>query len=117
MSKTVVKPKVRAMKPALTQEALDSQNIALATDLVRERLINGTASSQETTHYLKLGSEKSRLEIEKLKRENELLRAKTEEIKAHKQMNDMIQEALMAFKSYGSSALCSDESDELEDEY
>ena len=41
----------RPMRPALTPEARQNQLIALATDLVEKRLIEGTASSQETTHF------------------------------------------------------------------
>lgn len=39
----------RKMKPALTPDARENQLISLATDLVEKRLIEGTASSQETT--------------------------------------------------------------------
>ena len=38
-------------RPALTPEARENQLIALAVDLVEKRLIEGTASSQETTHF------------------------------------------------------------------
>lgn len=38
--------------------------IALAVDLAEKQLIEGTASSQVITHYLKLGSSKERLEQE-----------------------------------------------------
>ena len=55
----------RKIRPALTPEARENQMIALAVDLVEQRLLDGTASSQETTHFLKLGSMKNRLEMEK----------------------------------------------------
>ena len=45
----------RKIRPALTPEARENQLIALAVDLVEKRLIEGTASSKETTHLLKLG--------------------------------------------------------------
>lgn len=38
------------IRPALTPEARENQLISLAIDLVEQRLIDGTASSQETTH-------------------------------------------------------------------
>ena len=50
----------RKVRPALTPEARENQLIALATDLVEKRLIEGTASSQETTHFLKLATTKSK---------------------------------------------------------
>ena len=65
---------VKKIRPALTPEARENQLIALAVDLVEQRLLDGTASSQETTHFLKLGSMRNRLEMEKLEEENRLLK-------------------------------------------
>ena len=72
----------RKLRQPLTPEADEQQCISLAIDLVKRRLIEGTASSQETTHFLKLGSIKNRLEMEKLEEENRLLKAKTESIQS-----------------------------------
>ena len=63
------------MRPALTPEAREGQLIALATDLVEQRLRDGTATSQEVVHFLRLGSMRERLEREKLENENILLGA------------------------------------------
>ena len=97
-----VKPSgaVKKMRPALTPEARENQLIALAVDLVEQRLLDGTASSQETTHFLKLGSSKNRLELEKLEEENKLLRAKTENLQAQKGMEEAYLEAINAMKTY-----------------
>ena len=48
----------RKIRPAISPEARENQLIALAVDLVEQRLLTGTASSHETTHFLKLGSTK-----------------------------------------------------------
>lgn len=96
-------------RPAITPEVRESQMIALAMDLVEERLRNGTATSQETTHFLKLGSEKEKLELEKLKKENELLKAKTEAIQSAKRVEELYSDALKAFTSYKSTEDNSDE--------
>ena len=61
----------------MTPEARENQLVSLAMDLVEQRLLDGTASSQETTSILKMGTAKARLELEKLQVENELNRAKT----------------------------------------
>lgn len=50
--------------------------ISLAVDLAERQLLEGTASSQVITHYLKLGSSREKLERERLEEENNLLRAK-----------------------------------------
>ena len=48
----------RKIRPALTPEARENQMISLAVDLAEKQLMEGTASSQVITHYLKLGSTK-----------------------------------------------------------
>jgi hypothetical protein len=70
--------------PATTPEARENQLIALAVDLAEKQLSEGTASSQVISHYLKLGSTREQLEKQKLEKENELLKAKTEAIKSQK---------------------------------
>ena len=90
----------KKMRPALTPEARENQMIALAVDLVEQRLLDGTASSQETTHFLKLGSMKNRLEMEKLKEENKLLQAKTESIQSAKRIEELYTEAINAMRRY-----------------
>ena len=91
---------VKKIRPALTPEARENQLIALAVDLVEQRLLDGTASSQETTHFLKLGSTRNRLEMEKLEEENRLLKAKTESIQSQKKSEELFLEAINAFRSY-----------------
>ena len=90
----------KAIRPALTPEARENQMIALAVDLAEQQLREGTASSQVIAHYLKLGSTKERLEKEKLEEENKLLRAKTENIKSMKRSEELMEEALRAFRQY-----------------
>ena len=92
-------PKTK-MRPALTPEARENQMISLAMDLVEQRLLDGTASSQETTHFLKLANTKARLELEILERQKDLITAKTETLKSQKRSEELMQEALKAFRSY-----------------
>lgn len=87
-------------RPALTPEARESQMISLAMDLVEQRLRDGTASSQETTHFLKLGTQKAQLELEKIQKENELLRAKAEAIDSAKRMEELYADAIKAMQNY-----------------
>lgn len=92
-----VKPKSR---PATTPEARENQLISLAYDLVEQRLIDGTATSQETTSLIRLGTSKARLEAEKLKKETELLRAKADAVDAAKHADEMYLAAINAMKTY-----------------
>jgi hypothetical protein len=52
----------RKRRTAMSVEARENQMIALAVDLAEKQLMEGTASSQVITHYLKLGSTKERLQ-------------------------------------------------------
>ena len=87
-------------RPALTAEGREKQMISLAIDCAEKQLREGTASSQVITHYLKLASTKNQLEMEKLKKENELLKAKTEAIKSAKSQEELYAKAIEAIRIY-----------------
>jgi hypothetical protein len=91
---------VSPMRPALTPEARENQLISLATDLVEKRLREGTASSQETTHFLKLASTKARLEKQILEKQAELITAKTESLQSQKKVEELYLNALNAMRNY-----------------
>lgn len=88
------------MRPASTPEARENQLISMAYDLAEERMRNGTATSQEITHFLKLGSEKSRMEAEKLRKEVELLKAKTDVLESSKVAEELYSKAIDAMRRY-----------------
>lgn len=90
----------RLTPPPLTQEARETQIISLAMDLAEKRLREGTASSQEVTYWLRLGSRRDKLEQEMMEAKNELLLAKTEAIKAAERTEQLYAEAIKAFRIY-----------------
>lgn len=90
----------KRIRPALTPEAREQQLVALAVDLVQQQLLDGTASSQVITHYLKLGSTREKLERERLEEENKLLRAKVEAIKSAERQEELYAQALKAMSRY-----------------
>lgn len=94
------KEKEETMHPAQTVEARENQLISLAVDLAQKRLLDGTASSQVVTHFLKLGSTKERLEKEMMVEKKKLLKSKTEAIEAQKRVEELYAEALNAMKIY-----------------
>ena len=114
-------PKVKStpsmkMRDALTPEAEETQCVALAYKRAKEQLLDGTASSQIITHFLKMGSEKESLERERLEEENKLLRAKTEQLQAQKDSSEVYQEVLDALKKYnGYGSSEDDDYDEFND--
>lgn len=74
--------------------------VALATQLAKQRLINGTATSQEVCFYLKLGTQQAKLERERLEEENKLLRAKTETLERAANSEVDYAKVLRALKKY-----------------
>jgi len=90
----------RKTKAAQSIEERESQLCALAYDLVEQRLLNGTATSQETTHFLRLGSSRERLEREILKKQMELTDAKTENIRSTAHNDELYARAIEAMSRY-----------------
>jgi len=89
-----------SIRPALTQEARENQMIALAVDLAEKQLLEGTASSQVITHFLKLGTSKYQYELEKLKSDTKLQEAKVGQIADQKAQEEMYLKALEAMRDY-----------------
>jgi hypothetical protein len=102
------KPKARQAS-GKTIESIENQIIRLAYDLVKKRVLKGTATSQETTHFLKLGSTLAQLEREKLEKENQLLEAKTENLKSQRKVEKLYANAMKAFKTYSGQEVPDDE--------
>ena len=90
----------KPMRPALNPEMREQQLISLAVDLVEQRLRDGTASAQETTHFLKLASQKSKIELERAKLENKLIEAKTQAIHDQADMKTLYKDAIAAMRRY-----------------
>ena len=87
-------------KPASTSEGRENQLISMAMDLAEKRIREGTASAQEITHFLKLGSSTGMLERERLTRENELLREKVDALASGKRMEELYEKAIEAMRTY-----------------
>jgi hypothetical protein len=81
-------------------EAIENEMINLAIKEVEYRIRNHTASSQELVHYLKMGSEKERLEREKLEADLELQRVKAAAIESGRHMEELYNDAINAMKLY-----------------
>lgn len=86
--------------PATTPEDRENQLIELAVDLAEEQMERGIASAQVITHYLKLGTTRERLEQERLRGENDLLRAKIESLASAAKVEELYDAAIKAMRSY-----------------
>jgi hypothetical protein len=86
--------------PSMTPEARESRMIALAMDQAEQELKEGRASSQVVTHFLKLGTIKEQLELERLEKENRLLEAKTKAYESASHSEELYMNAIKAFGIY-----------------
>ena len=98
------------LPPATNPDDRENQLIALAMRRAEEQLINGTASSQVITHFLKLASSKERLEKDILEKQKELISAKTEALQSAKKIEELYENALRAMGEYKGAVY--DENDE-----
>lgn len=97
--------------PATSPEARENQLIAAAVDLAEKQIIEGTASSQVLTHYLKLATTREQLEKDKIRNENELLKAKVDAIKSTERMEQLYENAIEAMRGYSVEGPTADDHD------
>lgn len=96
----ISKKSTRRTRPAASPEARENQLIAAAVDLAEKQILEGTASSQIITHYLKLASSKEKVELELLKAKRDLAVARTEAIESSRRMEELYSKAISAIRSY-----------------
>lgn len=90
----------RTMTPPINDEVLENKLVALAFSQAQGQMEDGTASSQIVTHFLRLGSIKAKIELEKLELENQLLEEKILAEQSGQKLTEMFGEVLAALKSY-----------------
>lgn len=100
-AKKIEDPTIRPKRPpAKTPEARERQMMALAVDLAEQQLMDGSASAQVITHFLKLADPKEELIREKLRRENTLLEAKENQIRSQQNSEEMYEKVVEAMRRY-----------------
>jgi len=110
-----IKDKFGTDQPYYSDEAQEKEMVALATAAAKKQMLDGTASAQVITHYLKLGTVREKLELEKLRKENELLAAKKTAIESAERIEALYAEAIKAMSIYNGQYQ-EDEVD-IQDEY
>ena len=88
------------MPPAASAEEREKMLISLAYNLLEKRLLDGSASSQEVTSIIKMGTMRERLERDNLMKKNELLTAQTEVARSQKNAEAAAQRAIDAIMRY-----------------
>lgn len=89
-----------ARRKPKTKEEQEAMMVGLAMELAEKQLRDGTAKSNVIVHYLKLGECAYQTRIEKLERENEFLKAKTEREMAQARVDEIYKEALTYLRKY-----------------
>lgn len=92
--------RTKKRRTATTDEGREAQLVSLAIDLAERQMSDGTASAQVITHYLKLGSTRERLEQERIRGENQLLAARTDNMSSLGRVEELYTQAMEAFRGY-----------------
>lgn len=90
----------RKAKAPRTPEESENMLINLAVTLAEKQLRDGTASPSVISHYLKLAGQRDKLELEKLRQETMLAKAKAESIASAARTEELVQEAIDAMRRY-----------------
>ncbi len=93
-------PPRRRRPSARTAQARENQMISLAVDVAEEQMRKGEASAQVIVHYLKLATNRDKLEQELLKERVILERAKTEAMAQGARIEELYDGAIKAMKAY-----------------
>jgi len=112
MAKSKAKESQRTIRPASTPEARENQLISLAVGLAEKQLLDGTASSQVISHYLKLGSTREKLDYEYKQTQMELMKAKTAALESSQIVEELYVNAISAMRKYSGSLTTEDSDDD-----
>lgn len=102
------KPESRRRPKARTPTGRENQLAALAYDLAEKQLIDGTASAPVISHFLKIGSTREQIELQKLKQDTILVEAKVKDLANVEDLKRMYNEAMDAMRGYGGGDPVSD---------
>lgn len=91
--------KKRTKTPRSPEEA-ERMAIVAAMDIATQQILDGTASNSVILHFLKLGSSRERLEQARLEADTTLAKAKVSALESAARTEELVQEALAAFKVY-----------------
>ena len=85
---------------AETAEAREMQMVELADRLAEKQLRDGSASPSLVMHYLKRATVREQLEVERLRKENELADARITQIASAQRVEDLLERAIEAMTEY-----------------
>lgn len=98
--------------PPMTADDAEDELVGLAVNLARKRLMDESASNQLIAEIIRMGSARERLQKEKLRKENELLTAKTDSIVFNRANEQFYSRVLKAMHEYAPHIYSSTEDDD-----
>lgn len=98
-------PRKKRGRPATSPEEREKQLQNKAYDLAEKQLDAGTASSQVISMLLKGGGVREQLELERVRNDNKLLLAKIDAMETAGRIEEKIEAAIDAFRTYTGDAL------------
>ena len=104
----------RRRSPAKTPEERETLLISKSLNLIERQIEDGSVSSTVLAIYAKAGTERDRLEKDRLRNENEVLKKKVETMEAAVDVKNLMVDALDAFKGYSGARK---DFDDFDDEY
>lgn len=96
-------PKKSLVSPAFDEEDQEKKMIALAYSQAEKELQEGTASSQIVTHFLRLGTQRAKLEEAQIMLQNSLIQEKIIEAQESQKVAEMVDDVLKALRRYSYS--------------
>lgn len=105
----------RKRAPARTMEAREAELVDLAMEVAEEQMRNRTASSQVITHFLRVGAIREQLELEKVRADIELAKAKVKSIESSEETEKLVREAMEAMKGYVVGSAFTEEEEYLDE--
>lgn len=102
--KTVQQTPAQELSPRMTDQGRENRLISLALDLAEKHLMEGTASSAEIVHFLKLGSSRNKLETELSRADIDLKTQKKETMASAQRTEELYANAMAAMAKYSGSS-------------
>lgn len=107
-------PKRRS--PAKTPLERESILVAKSLNLIEKQIDDGSIPATVLAIYAKAGTERERLEKERLRNENDVLRKKVETMEAAVDVKNLMEDALSAFKGYSGQSNLEDDDEYFDEE-
>lgn len=98
--------------PDITDEQREKRLCDLALRAVEKRIENGTATSAELLHFLKIATERNKYEQQEMQYRTELLRAKTDAIADARKSTTDYNRVMEAYTRYGATFRSAEDEDE-----